>query len=803
MRACLLTLMYVLFITGSLSAQQFQGKVIDAQTKQPLAFVNISVEGTTLGTSTDINGRFSLIVTGSNPVRISYVGYNPRVITAAEYTKQLYFVIALEESVTELESVIIWPGENPAHEIIRKATANRHINNPENLNSFTYRSYNKLYATFDDVAITDTSTTLKFLKNSHLFVSESVSERKYIKPRLNKETVIGNRMTGVKDPFFAILASDFQPFTFYEDYIPLLDKKYRNPISPGSIGRYDYLIADTLYRGSDTTYVIQFEALPGKTFEALRGQLHINTNGYAIENAIAQPDDPQSLVSITIQQQYTFIHGHWFPKQLNTTFSLKEYKIGNSSLVYKHSSYITQPEIDVVIPKKEFGLLSTEFTPQANRQDDTFWMAERIDSLSRKEFNTFKLYDSLSNELAFMNTSMKLLEALTVGKFRAGKFYLPLEHLLRVNQYEGLRLGIGLQTSEAVSGIFQFEAYGAYGFKDKALKYGGGLQVNVWKRKDLFLKFSYKQDVAEPANTSFIKTPIAISGGQALRNWMAARMDSVEQFNIQLNVRPIRFTQLVVFAKRDHYNPAYTYNFSAEDQAEPRNRFTVAEVGMQLRIVPREKYTQIGNFAVVTAVAYPQINASVSKGIDGIVDGQYAFTKATASVDHKFMLRGFGQTTLQLSGGWLEGDVPYPVLFNGKGANFSSSLFNNVMVASYFQTMGLYEFLSDRYAYLFLTHNFGRLTSTKSKIIRPELSIIHNMGIGSLRSPAAHQALVFNTLEKGFFESGLTLTNLIRFNYLNIMYFGFGGGAFYRYGPYAFDRESKNVSAKLLVTITF
>jgi hypothetical protein len=801
MKSLTLTLL-LLVCSLAVSAQQLQGKVIDAQTKQTLAFVNISVEGTTLGTSTDINGRFSLLVMGDKSVRISYVGYKPQVITAAEYAKQSYWVIALEESVTELEGVIIWPGENPAHKIIRKATANRHINNPENLNSFTYRSYNKLYATFDDTAVPDTTTTLKFLKNSHLFVSESVSERKYIRPRLNKETVVGNRMTGVKDPFFAILASDFQPFTFYEDYIPLLDKKFRNPISPGSIGRYDYLIADTLYRGSDTTYIIQFEPLPGKTFEALRGQLYINTHGYAIENAIAQPSDPQSLVSIIIQQQYTFVYGHWFPKQLNTTFSLKEYKVGNRSLVYKHSSYITEPEIDVAIPKKEFGLLSTEFAPAANQQGDSFWMQERIDSLSLKESNTFKLYDSLSTQLAFMNTSMKLLEGLSVGKFKMGKFYLPLEHLLRVNQYEGLRLGIGLQTSEAISKVFQLEAHGAYGFKDKALKYGGGLQINVWKRKDLYLKFSYKQDVVEPANTHFIKTPIAISGAQALRNWMAARMDSVEQFNIALNIRPIRFTQLMLFAKRDQYNPAYAYNFSSENQAEPSNRFTIAEVGMQLRIVPREKYTQIGNFAVVTTVSYPQINISVSKGMDGVVDGQYAFTKATASLDHTFMLRGFGQTTFQLSGGWLDGHAPYPVLFNGKGANFSSSLFNNVMVASHFQTMGLYEFLSDRYAYLFLTHNFGRLTSTKSKIFRPELSIIHNMGIGSLENPEAHQLITFSTLEKGFFESGLTLTNLVRFNYLNLFYFGIGGGGFYRYGPYAFDRESKNLSAKLLLTVT-
>ncbi len=803
MKSPALTLLFL--VCGfTLTAQQIQGKVIDAQTKQALAFVNISVEGTTIGTSTDINGRFTLTVTGDKPVRISYVGYKTQYIYHTTYSKQTYLVIEIEESVTELEDVIILSGENPAHAIIRKATANRHINNPENLNSFTYRSYNKLYATFADAAVADTVKQLRFLENSHLFVSESVSERKYIRPGRNKETVIGNRMSGVKDPFFAILASDFQPFTFYEDYITLLDKKYRNPISPGSIGKYDYFLADTLFRGSDTTYIIQFEPLPGKTFDALRGQLHINTNGYAIENALAQPHDEQALITISVQQQYTYTHGHWFPKQLNTTFSLKEYKVGNRSLVYKHSSYITQPEIDAAIPKREFGLLTTEFAYGSSRQPETFWMNERIDSLSRKEINTFKLYDSLSDQLAFLNTTMKGLEGLTVGKFRVGKFYLPLEHLLRINQYEGLRIGIGLQTSEAISKIFQWEVYGAYGFKDKALKYGGSMQINTWKRKDMYVKFGYKQDVGEPANPLFIKSPIALSGGQALRNWMTSRMDSIEQVSASLNIRPVRFTQFVLFAKRDRYNPAYAYSFIPEDQpAENATRFTITELGTHLRIVPREKYTQIGNFAVVTAISYPQINLSISKGIKGIAGGEYAFTKASASLDHKFMIRGIGQTTFHLTGGWLQGDAPYPVLFNGKGANYSNSLFNNVMVAFHFQTMGLYEFLSDRYAYLFINHNFGRLTDTKSKIFRPELSIVHNMGIGSLKNPEAHQALVFSTLEKGFFESGLTLTNIVRFNYVNIFYFGIGGGGFYRYGSYAFDKESKNISAKLLVTVTF
>ena len=53
-----------------------EGKVIDVNNKQPLAFVNIAIAGTQNGTSTDIDGKFRL--TSSQPfseIIFSFVGY--------------------------------------------------------------------------------------------------------------------------------------------------------------------------------------------------------------------------------------------------------------------------------------------------------------------------------------------------------------------------------------------------------------------------------------------------------------------------------------------------------------------------------------------------------------------------------------------------------------------------------------------------------------------------------------------------------------------------------------------------------
>jgi hypothetical protein len=279
-------------------------------------------------------------------------------------------------------------------------------------------------------------------------------------------------------------------------------------------------------------------------------------------------------------------------------------------------------------------------------------------------------------------------------------------------------------------------------------------------------------------------------------------MDSIEQYRVEFTERPFHFSQLSLFAQQQKRNPAYKYSFTNEENVV-RSRFTVFEAGLQWRFAPKERYVKIGQSEVVTAMTYPQINFALTRSFAGTLGGEYTFTKVEARVDHQFITRGLGKTTFQLALGNMDGVVPYPFLFNGKGSKFNQSFLNNLLVNNYFQTMGLYEFSADRYAYLFINQYIGRITGNKSKYIRPELALVHNMGVGSLRNKGLHQGVEFKTMEKGYFESGLIVTNLIRFNYLNLLYFGVGAGGFYRYGNYALPSKSDNLVAKLVITLSF
>ena len=53
------------------------GRIVDATSKAPLIGVSVVVEGTTNGVASDMDGNYSIEVSGENPVlSFSYLGYD-------------------------------------------------------------------------------------------------------------------------------------------------------------------------------------------------------------------------------------------------------------------------------------------------------------------------------------------------------------------------------------------------------------------------------------------------------------------------------------------------------------------------------------------------------------------------------------------------------------------------------------------------------------------------------------------------------------------------------------------------------
>lgn len=79
------------------------GQVIDASTKEPVVGANVLVQGTTRGTATNADGRFSIQVDKNASIDISFIGYKTRTLDVRSATE----IIVQLESDNQLEEVVV------------------------------------------------------------------------------------------------------------------------------------------------------------------------------------------------------------------------------------------------------------------------------------------------------------------------------------------------------------------------------------------------------------------------------------------------------------------------------------------------------------------------------------------------------------------------------------------------------------------------------------------------------------------------------------------------------------------------
>ncbi|MGK4566121.1 carboxypeptidase-like regulatory domain-containing protein [Flavobacterium sp. 3HN19-14] len=102
-------LILLLLLPFSVLAQStLTGTVVEKTTGQPLPGVNVTIQGTTNGTSTDFDGKYSLSnVKNGSVIVFSYIGYKDIV---QNYNGQKSVNVSMEENASELQEVVVQVG---------------------------------------------------------------------------------------------------------------------------------------------------------------------------------------------------------------------------------------------------------------------------------------------------------------------------------------------------------------------------------------------------------------------------------------------------------------------------------------------------------------------------------------------------------------------------------------------------------------------------------------------------------------------------------------------------------------------
>ena len=799
-----LTVILLLLFEASSIAQTIQGKVVDASSGEALAFVSVAESGTANATYSDIDGLFSItLIDTQHLIHFNLVGYESRTMTSGQLNGA---TIKLKQKENLLREINILPGVNPAERIIRQAISNKRQNNPESDLAFTYDSYNILAfgaeidsALFQDTArfnqlSKDTKDAYTFLNEQYLFLMESITRRKFLPPGKSEETVIANRVSGLKTTDLFLLGTQLQSFSFYGESVELMGVKYMSPLAENAINKYRFEWVDTTLAGVDTIFTITFQPKSKKNFPSMRGTLYINSKGFAIQQVVAEPS-VEGQVSFKIQQQYAFLENRkWFPLQLNSKILFDStLSIGPLPMIGSGRSYIKNIKLDAALKSSEFTPVTLQMSPNAGNQPDSLWNRYRDRAPDAKELKTYHVIDSLG-EAIHLDRRLRAFEALTTGQVILGYVNFDLKHLLAFNDYEGFRLGGGLRTSHRVSEHFSIGGFGAYGFKDKAWKYGGDAQIHLNRLRNMWVKYEYRNDVHELGGNHLLSETTSFMTPH-LYPLFISRMDRREKQEISFNARVIGNVTVTAFANRQFVRTFSDYRFityPVDEVSLYQSSFQLTETGIKLRFAPGEKLVRTATKEMRLGGRFPVFHVCITRGWNAQAWGDIDYTRIDARIDKTFSIMNVGKLSIVAQGGYCGDDVPLSLLYNAQGTYDRFTL----AVPNTFQTMSTNEFMHSRYALLHIRHSFLDLLYQRGNF-KPHLVIAHSMIWGDMLHPQSH-SLTLRTAEKGYMESGLQIDNLYSSGLS-----GIGLGVYYRYGPYALPSAKENWAFKITSSLSF
>ncbi len=817
----------LLFLISSICCAQtwmITGRVLDQDNNQPLPFVNISIPGQSYGTSTDLDGYFELRVNQPEvELDFSFIGFDKkrqRFTQSSKMPVRLY----LTEKADQLAEVTVFPGVNPAHRIIKKAVANRSVNNPENLSSFTYETYGKFVVTVNTDSLDTSIDTVKhkdqygqdsleldssyyelneFVESQHILFMETVTKRNFIKGRRDNEEVVASRMSGFKNPLFALINTEMQSFSFYDDYISIAGQELLNPITPGSTSRYFFLLRDTLYNSPlDTVFAISFRPKPHYGFEPMQGILYINTSNWAIQNVIARPVETEG-IQIEIEQKYArYDERTWFPDQLNAQIIIGNASVNGAKPEARMRTYLKNVQIGTDLKPKNISRAVVSIAENANYKAEEILAKYRRDSLDDREQRTYEFMDSLS-EAENLERGLNVLIALAQGRVPLGPVDLILDRIIMSNRYEGFRPGLEVRTNNRFSQWLQFGAYSGYGFKDKVWKYDLYSNITLNKHNNLKLIGGHRLDVIEAARQEFVQTPYRGLWQNSFREFFIDQVDQITRNYAGVTWDPFGNLGFKAMMHQEKRSFKKDYNYRPSSQPEGLgNQFNITEAVFSMRFAPKEEFIEAPAFGRIRlSQEFPIFFFQYTRGMKGVLNGSLDFNKLDFLVHHQKSTLFLGQLDMVLAGGLVLEEVPYSKMYTGMSNMLNKDNWwerMQVIADRYsFETMRFNEFAYDRYIQLMFRQNLKTLLFRRDWIA-PQIELVARGLWGDLASSAIHEGITFKVPNKVYYEGGIELNNLISSGLS-----GFGLGFYYRFGPYSLPSFEENFAIKFSLAFKF
>ena len=678
------------------------GVVTDAETKEPLPFVNVYFKGTSVGTVTDGNGSYSVHANNNNysELHFSFTGFKTIIKKIQPGETQIVNVNLVPE-MTELQEVVITSGKereryrnknNPAVDLVREMIAHKKENRMEHYDYAEYEEYEKLQMSLSNVSdkfrerklfrkykwmfenVDTTSVPGKALLP--IYLQETISDQYYQRsPEKRKSVTKGHQKVNFDDyidnqGLSTYLNYLYNDIDIYDNNITLFTNQFLSPIADAAPTFYKFYITDTLKNQSPPLAELSFAPRNAGDF-LFQGRLYVTLDSnYAVRKVNMTVNKRINLNwvrELYIDQDFEKLEDgryHVVKSRMRADFGLSK---GGGGLygerVVSHKNFTVNKSRSESFYS---GDIKTTLS-DAEKHTDDFWLTNRHDSLTHAESKVYQNIDSLQKLPSFKRT-LDIATLLLAGYKSFGWWELgPVNTFYSFNPVEGFRLRAGGRTTPKFNERLYFETYGAYGFKDEKWKYFLSATYSFTGRSILefpikTLRVSYQRDTKIPGQElQFVQEDnFLLSFKRGINDkWLYNdiwNIDYVHEFDSHFSYK--------IGFKNWKQTPAggLYYEVRSEDSSFSVQHITTSEFSLELRWAPGEQFYQGKTYRIPIPNRYPIVTARLIGGVEGLFNSQYSYQNVALNIYKRVYLSQFGYTDIVAEGGYVFGTVPFPLL---------------------------------------------------------------------------------------------------------------------------------------------
>jgi len=471
-------LLIIIAISSTLLGQVYsvKGKVIDFGSGDHLAFANIRVEGTNLGTASNSSGEFELkIGSGNYKLIASFIGYFSDTLLINVNSDLSGLIFRLKSTEINLPEVVVKPGENPAVGIIKKAIERRRQR--ENiLFTYEFEAFSKgIIRTTEDISSSNQGSInlgIGQADTSKLKVTgilESHSKGYFKKPDNYKEIILARKQSANFPPSVNTLTGGRLIQNFYNDEINFLGRDLPGPISDNALNYYYYYISRTLAINNQKVFQIHIEP-DNPTDPGFVGNIFITDSTYdlikvdLILNRAANVGGIFDTVNVV--QQFDNYNGVMMP--VDYRLFVKANFLGLARFGFELNTILFNYKVNTIIDDEFFDKAIITVLPDADRKDSTYWISTQTIPNTAEEELAYRRIDSIESvpkkfldDFSILNSRLKLSKTFSVSA--------PLA-MYHFNRVEGHSIDFGLFADDAFNKRFNSSLKFSYGFSDKKFK---------------------------------------------------------------------------------------------------------------------------------------------------------------------------------------------------------------------------------------------------------------------------------------------------------------------------------------------